>query len=48
MAVTSTRPVTSITNGYNKWTSNSDDTELVDVTTIDGGVMEGVSIKFKV
>nr|CAB3265815.1 RNA 3'-terminal phosphate cyclase-like [Phallusia mammillata] len=29
------------TNGYNRWTSNSDDAESADITEIDGGIMEG-------
>ena len=31
------------TNGYNKWTTNSDDAELADVIRIDGSLMEGVT-----
>ena len=29
-------------NGYNQWTSNSDDAESADMVQIDGGIMEGV------
>ncbi|CAK8681373.1 RNA 3'-terminal phosphate cyclase-like [Clavelina lepadiformis] len=29
------------TNGYNRWTSNTDDAESADITEIDGGIMEG-------
>ena len=31
-------------NGYNRWTSNSDDAELADVMEIDGSLMEGVIV----
>ena len=34
----------SFTNDYNKWTTNSDDAELVDAIEIDGGIMEGVGM----
>lgn len=30
-----------IANGYNKWTSNTDESESLDITEIDGGIMEG-------
>ena len=32
----------SYANGYDKWTTNSDDAEYADVTAIDGSIMEGV------
>ncbi|XP_002128174.2 RNA 3'-terminal phosphate cyclase-like [Ciona intestinalis] len=38
---TSMLPSSSFTNGYNKWTTNSDDAESADITEIDGGIMEG-------
>ncbi|XP_039266485.2 RNA 3'-terminal phosphate cyclase-like [Styela clava] len=38
MAVT---PTMGFTNGYNKWTTNSDEAESMEVTEIDGGIMEG-------
>lgn len=34
-------PAMSFANGYNKWTSNSDEAESMEVTEIDGGIMEG-------
>jgi len=35
-------PTIPFANGYNRWTTNSDDAESADITEIDGGIMEGV------